>query len=103
MQIQWGSQLRVRITPQDLALLEQHQHLQQTLNIGTVTWSFVVCITECSQTTLGSQDHAVILQLSATDWQHLQNPKTIGLYLASPLAMQFEKDLHAFSGQPSVR
>ena len=100
MKIQWqGRNLRVRIGPGDLSVLERGQSLLERLIFPTGGWTFQLERGEF--TALEFRAGSLILTLSEIDFARLLEPDREGVYfdaVYSGTALEFcvEKDRHAF-------
>ena len=100
LKIQWqGGNLRVRINPNDLSVLERGQSLLERLILPTGGWTF--SLERGEFTALEMRAEALILTLSEADVARLLEPDREGVYfegMYSGTALEFcvEKDRHAF-------
>jgi len=100
LKIQWQvGNLRVRVGPDDLSVLERGQSLLERLVLPTGGWTFRLERGEFSL--LEFRAEALMLSLSETDFARLLEPDREGVYfdgtyLGTALEFCVEKDRHAF-------
>jgi len=100
LKIQWqGRNLRVRIGPGDLSVLERGQFLLERLILPTGGWTF--SLERGEFTALEFRAESLIFSLSEMDFARLLEPDREGVYFEKALedvTLEFcvEKDRHAF-------